>query len=1563
MKVKRNVKLLSLATAALLAIPRISNAAALAQESFNYPTGDLNNAAGGAGWGANWVVNVTSPLYVVVTNFAQGPMIYPVSGAATINGGATGFQYQVPTTSVEIKASRQLAAPLNSTFYAAYLLRYVPADGSANWGGAANTFCLHFATSASLSTSTLNFGIRGTTANDFLVRSGTGSPTAGQNTGGHITNNATYYLVVRVDRVGSTFTSAEMWLNPASNAESTKPNGDAQITGTSFGDITHIFFRATANEPNDIINVDELKIGSSFADMIAGGPSFSITTTNTPTAGVPFTVTVQATDGVGNPTNGLPVTTLNLSKTGSLQLSTNQVTILNGSNVSLSVTDNVAETVSITATPTSGNFAPGSGSFTIAAGPMAGLKVLAEGEGYALAAKTGTPNTQGPGIPFPVTIIGLDALGNATTNGVDVNDTVHLASSDPNAVLPSDAAMVNGTLIQSVILSNTPSQTITATDVTAGGITADTSSIIPVGTSLVIAQDFFNYPSGTGTTLAGDNGGIGWTNGWFVGTNSSLVSVQVVDTTLLPPELNYFPADGGPPVLGGTTKVDNVTTGINASQRSIYGSRRLAAPLAQTCYIGYLMRIDTNDLTIPGNFNAYFSQGSAGTENTPDGINFGMNGSDSWIIREGSAGGTTVSLPGSTAPGALNYVVARLTYVNGTFTTCDLWINPTNGSLATPAATFTAAGSYPGLNWLYFRGSSQYPNGYSISHFKIGRFWNDIVPAALPTAIDHFAVTSPASQTVSSNYTITVTAMDASNVPITSDNSTVVTMISSGGGQFDANNDGAFGDNTNTLVNGVATFTAKDNVAQVLTNTAVAVVSGKVGSSTITIAATTFVGMQVLVPGETAVPGSVTGKMGTPIGQTGGTPFALTMNAVDAFWNVVPTVSDSVSISSSDPSSAKVLPTGVALSSGTASGNVMLITPPSQTISLRDVTNPSITTNTSPPILLVSILTWFGDGGANLWDTNSPNWRIGGFSAAYSDFFAPLFDDSSTNQTVNLAVNVSPKGVTVNGTQNYTINGVGKITGTNRLVMNSSGILTISTTNTFSGGVVVSNGTVRAGSSNAMGTGAIKVNTGAVLDLNGQILTNAVTQIKGDGVDGFGALVNNSTPAALTTGWNNGNTNFSITGSGDITLPAITGTANWTLTQNSSGTVTYGGASDNGFMILLVNSGTAVLAKPSNAASGSRVVGGSGPADALTLNDGVVRIAPGGNGDQIYDFRRITINAGVFDLNGSSETIDGINGSGGSITNSSATLATLTLGGTIAGGTLADGPLFLGTIDGPLAITKAGTNSQILAGTYTYTGNTLISGGTLSVWEPASIGKSTQINISATNAVLDVTGRNDQTLTLNNGQTLTGVGTVNGNVTDSAGSIINPGGIKAIGTLTVVNNIGLGGMLQMELNRTNVQTCDRLVSTSGAITYGGTLAVTNIGPALHVGDTFQLFPAAVTGFTGYNLATNDASHTIYQWTNMVTLNGSVQVLVVIPYSPTPPVIRSTTVSGTNLVMVSSGGTNDQCVLLTSTNLTLPRSSWTPVATNTVGANGLSTNSIPIIPGTPQKFYLLSIPVQ
>jgi hypothetical protein len=106
-----------------------------------------------------------------------------------------------------------------------------------------------------------------------------------------------------------------------------------------------------------------------------------------------------------------------------------------------------------------------------------------------------------------------------------------------------------------------------------------------------------------------------------------------------------------------------------------------------------------------------------------------------------------------------------------------------------------------------------------------------------------------------------------------------------------------------------------------------------------------FAKLQVLMPGETAAPGTPTGKTGTPTAQSVGVPFNITVNAVDANWYPAVTADDTVDITSSD--SSATLPADANLAGGTASLSVTFGTAGTFTVTATDVTTPSRAAGTS----------------------------------------------------------------------------------------------------------------------------------------------------------------------------------------------------------------------------------------------------------------------------------------------------------------------------------------------------------------------------------------------------------------------------------------------------------------------------------------------------------------------------------------------------------------------------------------------------------------------------------------
>src|SRR5207249_1319171 len=81
--------------------------------------------------------------------------------------------------------------------------------------------------------------------------------------------------------------------------------------------------------------------------------------------------------------------------------------------------------------------------------------------------------------------------------------------------------------------------------------------------------------------------------------------------------------------------------------------------------------------------------------------------------------------------------------------------------------------------------------------------------------------------------------------------------------------------------------------------------------STFTVAAAPASQIQLVLPGESAVPGNASltrGVSGTPSTQLAGANFNVTVNLTDGYWNPVLTATSTVQIVSSDPNDTAVGP-------------------------------------------------------------------------------------------------------------------------------------------------------------------------------------------------------------------------------------------------------------------------------------------------------------------------------------------------------------------------------------------------------------------------------------------------------------------------------------------------------------------------------------------------------------------------------------------------------------------------------------------------------------------------------
>lgn len=268
-------------------------------------------------------------------------------------------------------------------------------------------------------------------------------------------------------------------------------------------------------------------------------------------------------------------------------------------------------------------------------------------------------------------------------------------------------------------------------------------------------------------------------------------------------------------------------------------------------------------------------------------------------------------------------------------------------------------------------------------------------------------------------------------------------------------------------------------------------------------------------------------------------------------------------------------------------------------------------------------------------------------------------------------------------------------------------------------------------------------------------------------------------------------------------------------------------------------------------------------------------------------------------------------------------------------------------------LTKLDTGTLTLIATNTYNGDTVISNGVLALSGSGSISASDNIFVNA-GATLDVSARNNSTLTLVDGQTLSGNGAIKGNVIVNSGAGISPG--NGIGILSFSNNLTLNGgsTTTMEL-AADLRTND-VAQVAGTLTYGGTLVLTNLSGTFTNGESFKLFNAAVyTGaFTNIAPAIPDVN---LAWNTNQLSSGIVKVIS----QPTPSPNFNAAANGNNFIFTATNGVpNWVFYILASTNVATPLSQWQPVMTNNFDGNGnfIFTNSLD--PNSPQQFYLLQL---
>jgi hypothetical protein len=193
----------------------------------------------------------------------------------------------------------------------------------------------------------------------------------------------------------------------------------------------------------------------------------NVTAATAATAGTPFALTVEALDAAGNPAYGY-AGTVHFTSTDAQGVLPADYTFTAGDLGThvFTVTLKTAATQSVTATDTAnGKITGKQGSIVVSPGAVSRFQVVS------------SAGSVTAGTALNVTVTAQDAYGNTVTG---YRGTVHLTSTDPQAVLPANytfTAMDAGKHTFSVTLKTAGSQTMTVTDTASGAVTGTSGSV------------------------------------------------------------------------------------------------------------------------------------------------------------------------------------------------------------------------------------------------------------------------------------------------------------------------------------------------------------------------------------------------------------------------------------------------------------------------------------------------------------------------------------------------------------------------------------------------------------------------------------------------------------------------------------------------------------------------------------------------------------------------------------------------------------------------------------------------------------------------------------------------------------------------------------------------------------------------------------------------------------------------------------------------------------------------------------------------------------------------------
>jgi hypothetical protein len=562
------------------------------------------------------------------------------------------------------------------------------------------------------------------------------------------------------------------------------------------------------------------------------------------------------------------------------------------------------------------------------------------------------------GTAFSFTVTALDQFNNPTPF---YSGTVHFTSNDGAATLPANTTLTSGVGTFSATLRTAGNHTLTATDTVTATITGTSNTVaVSAGAathftvSAPATATSGNAFSFTVTALDGFNNIATAYSGTVHFTSSDVLATVPANSTLVA-GVGTFSATlrtAGPQTISATDTVTSSVTGTSGTIAVAPGAAThftLSAPASAAAGASFLFTVTARDAanntatgyagivhfsstdaqaTLPansaltngiGSFSATLRTAGNQTIAATDTVTASINGTSAAIaVSPGAATHLVVSAPAGAVPGtSFSFTVTAEDAFNniatayaGTvhFTSSDPAATlPANATLSGGIGTFSAT--------LNTSGSRTITATDTVTPSVTGTSGAISVGAATAT---HFTVSAPAAATAGTPFNFTVTALD----------------------QFS---------NIATAYAGTVHFTSTDPAATLPAN---ATLSGGIGTFSATLntsGSRTITATDTVTPSVTGTSGAISVGAATathftvsaPAAATAGTPFNLTVTALDAFNNTATGYTGTVHFTSTDPGAT--LPADSTLTSGARTFSATFATGGTRTISAIDTVSASIT--------------------------------------------------------------------------------------------------------------------------------------------------------------------------------------------------------------------------------------------------------------------------------------------------------------------------------------------------------------------------------------------------------------------------------------------------------------------------------------------------------------------------------------------------------------------------------------------------------------------------------------------